>query len=369
MLAEQYHDLALPLPGQTYLVAHSLTAARIKIPPHWRGKFVTFTSSGADLYVAFGSANVKIESAEVAVVVSEEIAPNWASGDIVPAGASRPFPIPDDPLISHFCVDSSAASGSWSAAVSSGRPVHGGEVFDFSVLGKPLMWLDAGKRHRIDVTAGAVTVPAWYDWVGDNKFAEATNMPDLIDAAGVATGLIRPAVSFVTGSSEKLISTNSVLAAALGGVNPFTLAISFSRGATGAAHTLFSVGTAGSNNGRMDLTLNASDDIVLTRVDSAGNSTTSTVTATVSGAYSYVLTFDGATPLLWVDGTSTALTGTAAGNLGTTTKVTVGCRAYNTSTADQFANAQICDVIVLPTALSGKNLTDFQAWFRRRTGK
>lgn len=362
-----YQYLAPPLPGQSFLVANSATAARYAIPPQWKGKIVTFSVTTDNLYVLFGSANVMIESAEVSTVVSEVLASNWASGQLIPAGSTLPIYVPDDDTVTHFAVDASGATGQWCACLSSATSTPG-EALP-AELGKPLMWLDAGKRSSLTVDAGAVTVPSWKDREFNRPFAETTNKPDLLSAAGVGAGLLRPAVSFVAGSSEKLVCTDATLAAALGGTNPFTLWMNVRRTVTGAAHTIFSVGTTGTNNGRWDFSFDASDDIVITRVTSGGSSTTSTVTATITGAYSMLLTFDGTTPLLWVDDTSTALTGSATGDVGTTTKAAVGCRAYNTSTADQFASAEICDMLVFPEAFTGEKLAQMRAYARRRSGK
>lgn len=370
MLKQHYDDLAPPMPGQVYLVAHSLTAARYQIPKTWRGRIVSFSSSGADLYLVLGNANSMIESAKVAAVVTtpEVLSPHWASGYLIPAGSTVPIAIPEEePYVTHFVVDSSAATGQWCACVSSGTPGFGEQLP--SMLGEPILWMDAARRDTLTVDSGAVTVSAWKCRQNGYEFTEASAKPDLLTAAGVGAGLMRPAVEFITGSSEKLISTNATLAALFGGVLPFTLYLNTRRGATGAAHTVFSVGTAGSNNGRWDLSFDASDDIVITRVTAAGASTTSTVATTINGANTFLITFDGATPLLWVDGTSTALTGTAAGDVGTTTKVGLGCRAYNTSTADQFANVQISEVAAFSGAFTGDKLNQFQGWIRRRTGK
>lgn len=372
MLSQQYDDLAPPMPGHVYLVAHSTTAARYVIPKDWRGKIVTFSSSGADLYLLLGNANTMIESAKVAQVVTtpEVLAPHWGSGFLIPAGTTIPIAVPDSkdqPLTTHFVVDSSATVGQWCACVSSGAPGFGEPLPP--MLGNPILWLDAGRRDLLTVDSGAVTVAAWKCRVNGYEFTEASAKPDLLTSAGAGSGLVRPAVEFITGSSEKLITTNATLAALFGGTNAWTLFLNTRRGATTAAHTVFSVGTAGSNNGRWDLTYDASEDIVVTRVTAAGASTTSTFATTINGANTILITFDGATPLLWVDGTSQALSGTAAGDVGTTTKVTVGCRAYNTSTADQFANVQVSDVMAFREALTGDKLNQFQAWARRRAGK
>jgi hypothetical protein len=368
MLKNQYGDLALPLPGQVYTVAHSTSAARYAIPPTWRRKIVNFTSVTSDLYVLFGTAGVMIESAEAAQTVAtpEVLSSNWASGCLIPAGTTIPFAIPDDPYVTHFAVDSSSGTGQWSACVASGSPGFG-EALPHQ-LGAPLLWLDAGYRSTLNVDSGAVTVAGWKCRTNGYEFTEASNKPDLLTAAGAGASLIRPAVQFVSGSSEKLISNDATLAAALGGVRPFTLYLNTRRDATGAAHTIFSVGTAGSNNGRWDLTYDASEDIVLTRVTSGAASTTSTFATTINGSNTILITFDGATPLLWVNGTSQAFSGTAAGDVGTTTKVGIGCRAYNTSTADQFASVEICDAMVFPEAFTGAKLAQFQGWIRRRAG-
>lgn len=372
MLSQHYDDLASPKPGQVYLVAHSTTAARYVIPKDWRGKVVTFSTSGADLYLVLGNANTMIESAKAAQVVStpEVIAPHWGSGLLIPAGSIVPVSIPDikdEPLVTHFVVDSSIASGQWCACVSSGTPTIGEQLP--TMLGTPILWLDAGRRDLLTVDSGAVTVSAWKCRANGYEFTEATNKPDLLTAAGVGSGLVRPAVECITGSSEKLQSTDATLAALFGSTNPWTLYLNTRRGATGALHTVFSVGTAGSNNGRWDVTYDASDDVLITRVTAAAASSTSVVATTINGANSILITFDGTTPLLWIDGTSQALTGTATGDVGTTTKVTVGCRGYNTSTADQFANAQVCDVLAFRECLTGDKLNQLQAWIRRRAGK
>jgi len=363
-----YMDLAAPMPGKIFLKTHSATAARFVIPKEWRGKIITVSSSGSDLYMLFGNANTLIGADKEAQLVAtpEVLSSHWGSGALIPAGAVVPVFVPDHPDVTHFAVDSSGATGQWCAYVSCGYPGFGEPLP--SVLGAPLLWLDAGKRDTLAVDSGAVTVAGWKCRQNGYEFTEATNKPDLLTSAGVGASLIRPAVEFITGSSEKLISTNATLAAALGSANPFTLYLNTRRGATGAAHTVFSVGTAASANGRWDVTYNASDDIVITRVTAAGASTTSTFATTINGANTILITFDGTTPLLWVNGTTQTLSGTAAGDVGTTTKVTVGCRAYDTSTADQFANVQVPDVLCFREAFTGDKLSQLQAWIRRRAG-
>lgn len=368
MLSTQYTDLAPPMPGHVYLVAHSTTAVRYRIPEDWKGKIVTISSTTDDLFILLGSANVMIESAEVAQLVStpEVLSPNWGSGQLIPAGSSVPLFVPSDSTITHFAVDSSGATGKWCATVASGGPTFGEPLP--ATLGAPLIFQDAGHYRSLTVDSGAVTVSAWRSRSSGYVFS-AANKPDLLTAVGVGASMIRPAVEFVTGSSESLQCTDSTLAAALGGANPFTLYFNARRGATGAAHTIFSVGTTGSDNGRWDVTYDASDDIVITRVTSGGSSAASTYATTINGANTVLITFDGTTHLLWVNGTSQALAGgPATGNVGTTTKATVGARAYNTSTIGQYANAQISDLMVFPECFTGEKLTMFQDWIRRRAG-
>lgn len=370
MLSSLFTDLAPPLQGQVFLVAHTATPARYEIPPQWRGCMVTFTSTGSDLTVLFGDATVSTDVAEVGTATSEVLTSNWASGTLIPAGASRPFPIPmrnDRPDITHFVVDGSAAVGYWCAEVSSGNPKQG-EHLNTTLLGKPLLNLDAGVRSKLQVDSGAVTVANWRCLENNYTFSEGTNKPDLFTAVAASSGMLRPAVSFVRGSTEKLQSTDAILAAALGSSNPFTIVIAFRRTETAQNNCLFSVGTTGTDNGRWDITIDSSDDVVMTRVDSAGNSTASTFAATVSAAmHTIVITFDGTDTLLWLDNTSQTFTG-ATGDVGTTTKVTVGARAYNTATVGNYASAEISRVLVFPECFTTTKLTELRAFIRRASG-
>lgn len=365
MLPHLFTDLSPPAHGEIYTFAHTTTAFRRECPPDWIGAIVTINNYGTtELHIAFGDGGVMVGTGEYAAAVGETLTPNMASGYVVAAGTSRDVPCP--PNCTHFAADSLAASsGDWQAHRSSGTPVFE-EPLDVATLGQPLIWLDASKRALFDST----TVGAWTGRV-NGVFSESSNKPSLLDASAVAADLYRPAVSFTAGSSHKLVCTDSTIAAALGGTNPFTLMIAARRGAAGANHTLFSVGTTGSNNGRWDFTLNSSDDPIVTRVTAAGASTTSAVATTIASGemHIYVWTFDGTTPLYWQDRVSTALTGTAAGDVGTTTKVAVGCRAYNTSTFDQFATAQIPEVIVWSRAFSAGELANLHAWAKRRFAK
>lgn len=366
MQSQLYMDLAPPVHGQVITIANSATAARYEVPPSWKNQMVTFVNTDSTMYVAFGDANVKIETAEVAIVLGETITPNWASGVPIPAGMSVSVPVPA--YCTHFSVDTAVATGVWSAYVSSGEPRFG-EHLGIERIGKPLLWLDAARRETVTCDSGAVTVSTWRCRQNGYVFAEATNKPDLLDAAGAGTALVRPAVSFVAGSSEKLVASDATLAAALGSTNAFTLLIACRRAATGVLHTVFSVGTGGSNNGRWDFTLNTTDDPIVTRVTAAGASTTSTYATTINGMNVHVVTFDGSTPLYYLDRTAQTLTGTAAGDVGTTTKVAVGCRAYNTSTFDQFASVELTDLIVWDKVLSDEDRVEVFAWAKRRYGK
>lgn len=364
MLPDLFEDLSPPAHGEIYNFAHTATAFRREIPPDWVGNIVRINNAGTtELHIAFGDAGVMVGTGEYAVATGETLTPNMASGYIIAAGQT--FDVPVAKNCTHFAADSTTTGGDWSAHRSSGTPVME-EPLDRATLGQPLIWLDAARRRSFDST----TVGTWNGRV-NGTFTESTNKPSLVDAATVLADLYRPAVSFTAGSSHKLVCTDATIAAALGGTNPFTLAIAARRGAAGANHTLFSVGTAGSNNGRWDFTLNSSDDPIITRVTAAGASTTSAVATTIASGemHLYVFTFDGTTPLYWQDRVSTALTGTAAGDVGTTTKVAIGCRAYNTSTFDQFATAQIAEVLVWPEAFSPGKLDNLHAWLKRRYAK
>ena len=375
MHPELYDDLAPPVQGQIFHVTGSATAARYETPPQWlpsgndvrQPKMVTFTNGcTVALFVAFGGPGVKVAAAARAIVLGETIAPHWASGWIIPAGASMPVPVgPND---SHFSVvTDTGPSGSWCAALSSGSPDYGEDLDTLSV-GTPILWLDAAVRRRVTLDSGAITVPKWLDRIVGYAFEESTNKPDWLDATAVGAAMPRPDVQFVAGSSEKLVCTNATLAALLGSSNAFTLVIAAKRNAATALHTYFSVGTAGSNNGRWDFTVNNSDDPIVTRVTAAGSSTTSTNATTIASGDMdvWVVTFDGTNTGISKDRVAYSLTGNATGSVGTTTKVAVGCRAYNTSTADQFASAEISDVIVFDSALTGDKLDRLYAWLKRR---
>lgn len=359
-----FKDLSPPVHGGVYTFAHTATAWRAECPPDWIDAVVKVTNQGTtDLYLAFGDGGVMVAAAAVATVTTETLTANWSSGDPIPPGVTVEFPI--GPNCTHFAVDSAATGGNWTIRRSSGSPTFE-EPLDIATIGKPILWLDASVRSSVDST----TVGTWRGRF-NGSVTEASAKPSLLDASAVGAGLVRPAVSFTAGSSHKLVGSDATIAAALGGTNSFTLMIAARRGAASANHTLFSVGTGGSNNGRWDFTLNSSDDPIITRVTSGGASTTSAVATTIASGemHLYVVTFDGTTPLYYQDRVATALTGTAAGDVGTTTKFAVGCRAYNTSTFDQFATAQIAEVIAWDTCLVGEKLDKLHAWAKRRYAK
>lgn len=370
---ELYESLAPPVQGQVFVRDASATAVRLETPLQWLpignkgGSIVTFiNASTVTLYVAFGGAGVKVAAASRAIVLGETIAPHWGSGSPIPAGASMPIPIGSEDT--HFSVVSAAGpTGDWCAFLSSGSPTYGEEL-NTSSIGMPILWLDASRRKWVTLDSGAITVPKWIDRAVGYSFEEATNKPDWLDATAVGSAMPRPDVQFVLGSSEKLVCTDAALAALLGGSNAFTLVIAAKRNAAGGLHTYFSVGTDGSNNGRWDFTVNNTDDPIVTRVTAAGSSTTSTNATTIASGDMdiWTVTFDGTNTGISKDRTAYSLTGNATGSVGTTTKVTVGSRGYNTSTFDQYASAEISEVMVFGEALSGERLSSLHAWLKRR---
>lgn len=372
MFPELYDSLAPPVQGQIFLRDASGTAARYETPPQWLpaktgGALVSFmNASTVTLYVAFGGPGVKVAAASRAIVLGETIAPHWGSGMAIPAGKVQRIPIGAEDT--HFSVVSgSGPAGEWCAWLSSGYPAYG-ENLDTNSIGTPVLWLDAGSRRALTLNSGAITVAAWRDRVTGYTFSEASTYPDWLDAGTVGSGMPRPDVQFVAGSSEKLVNTDATLAALLGGANALTLCIAAKRNAATALHTYFSVGTAGSNDGRWDFTINASEDPIVTRVTAAGVSTTSTNATTIASGDMdiWTVTFDGTNTGIYKDRTAYSLTGNATGSVGTTTKITIGARGYNTSTFDQYASAEISDVIVFSEALTGDRLDRLHAWLKRR---
>jgi len=355
--------------GSVISSAHSTTAARKEIPPDWYDNDVTFYSDTDTLYVSFGDSGVMVDASAAAVVSGETVAPHAGSGWKVGDKGVVTFKMPpfskDAPT--HFAHDSSAATSTWEAYRSSGNNSIYGEGLPVSA-DNPLLWMDAMVHPSLTIPTG-VEVLAWQSSHKTTgvKFTEASTGPDWLNAA--SCGLPRPTLDFVAASSEKLTSTDASLVAALSGTGAFTLAIAFSYESTAALQTLFSVGTTGSANGRFDVSVDASDNLLITRVTSAGASTTSVGGTTVTDAnHLLVITFDGATPLAWLDRTSEALTGTAAGDVGTLTRAGIGARTYNTSTNDQFWNAEVGELLLWTRALGANAVSDVHAWLKRRVG-
>ncbi len=374
MLSELFPDLCQPTTGGVYNIAHSATAARYKVPLEWQGQLVTFSSQTSDLFITFGDGGCKVGTTEYAQVTSEVIAPNWGSGFIIPAGAMVSFPISRE--FSHFCVVSSAASGAWSVFRNSGYPTFGEKHPELSLYPRdPSLWLNFGDYKRLGISSGIASAQA----IGQNLvqsggrshylFSESTNKPALNDAVAAGSGLMRPAAAFTAGSSHKLVCADAVAASIFGGTSDFTLIIPVRRGATGAVHTLFAVATDGSANGYWNLALDASDDIIVTRVDTDGSSSTSTYATTVGTTPIYItLVYTSGTPTMYVNGASVSLTGTATGNVGTLSKISIGARIINTSTYANYATAEIPEVIAYNNALGTDDLAKVHAWMQRRYG-
>lgn len=360
--------------GQVYTVSHTATADRWKVPEDWKGNMVTFVSQTDDLFVRFGNAGVSVDASKVAVqnTTTEDLAPHAASGFIVLAGAYVSVSV--DSSDTYFAVDSSAATGVWCCYRSSGANRVLGEALptgDGYIGAEPVFWADFSAYDTLTLSSSdiqGVRSLAKNKWA----FTETSNPPSLV-AASAAVGN-RDAASFASGSSESLICSNAELAALLSSASAFTVCIVTERGATAAAHTLFSAGTTGTDNGRFDITLDASDDVVVTRVDSAGSSTALTHTATVSSAVHVVTyVFDGSAGYIYLDpagGTTAASTsGSNSGDVGTLTTVALGARRYNTSTEDQYLEGEMHEVLVFDRALTGAALQSLHRWVLRRYGK
>ena len=369
MLSELFTDMCQPHSGGIYTVAHSATVARYQVPAEWRGNLVTLVSQTADLFISFGDGNVKVGAAEVAQAIGEIISPNWGSGFVIPGGSSLTFPVALD--FTHFSVVSSVASGVWTACRNSGAPTYGERFPKLSTqVDSASLWLDFGDFKSMSAAAGiASIVGREIVGIGRPIFAEATNKPALNDAIAAGAGLMRPAASFTAGSSHKLVCTDANAAGMFDGTDSFTLFIPVRRGATGALHTLFSVSTDGSANGHWDLTLDAADDVVLTRVDNAGASTSSAYATTIGTTPVLIsLVYTPAAVSMYINRASVSIAGLATGNLGTASKITVGARLINTSTYSQFATAEIPEIMAFNSALSTADLATMHAWFGRRYG-
>ena len=369
MLRELYDDVCPPGQGEVFGLATSATAARYRVPPTWPGNMVTFVSLTDNLYVLFGGPGVKVDAAAVSATIAtgEFICSDHSHGFIVPAGVPMTWPVGEN--ISHFSIVASGATGKWCAAKSSGSPNLYSPIppnLD------PLLYFDAANRRSLNLTSGAVTVDTWKSLGRLGINAIPGNKPDLLDATATSSGLITPGVSFVSGSSESLSITDATIAAALSGGNPFSVFLAVRRTAAGAAHTLLSLGTTGTDNSRWDVTLDASDDFVFTVVDSGGTSATYTYTATYSaGFYLLTLTFPGTSaPSFWSDRTTQTLTaGGTLGSTGTATKLTIGARAYNTSTIGQYASAELGAIIIADRAWNTAEVDALHLWAAHRFGK
>lgn len=362
----QFSSVMPPVMGSVLGLAHSTTAARYEVPWDWTNEIVTFYSDTSTLCVGFGDAGVMVDQGKLAATVSETIVAHWGTGIIIPAGSYVNVYCPKG--ATHFSVDSSAASGNWYAYRSSGAYLPQGEPLPVT-CDDPSLWLDAGLKASI---TGTTTVSVWRGKSNGFRFTEGTNYPDYTAPASAAA-LPRPTIKFTAASSDKLTCTDAGLTGLVGGTSAFTLAIAWSRAATGAAHTLFSVGTTGSANGRWDVSVNASDDLIVTRVTSGGSSTTSTGTiaasTTVTAAkHLLVYTFDGTTSTVYHDRVDAAVSGNAAGDVGTVSRVGIGCRTYNTSTHDQFLGGEISEVMLYPRALGTAAVSDLHNWLKRRYG-
>lgn len=356
-----------PVMGSVITRGHSATADRLEIPPDWFDNYVTFTSDTDTLYVAFGDSGVMVAAAKVATITGDTVVAHAGTGLRVKDQQVVDVKIPPKGSITHFAFDSDAATGGtyWDAYRSSGEMGLYGEPLP-QHTDNPLVWLDAMVHPSMTIVSNEVTSMKSSHLTTQAVFADSTG-PDWADAA--TTTMVRPSLDFVAASSERLVSTDAPLLSALGGTGAFTIVLAFHYVSTAALQTLFSVGTAGSNNGRFDVSIDASDNLLITRVTSAGASTTSAGGTTVTDAdHHLVITFDGSTPLAWLDGASESLTGTAAGDVGTLSHATLGCRHYNTSTYDQFWDDEVCDLLVFGYAASDIQVTNMNNWLRRRIG-
>lgn len=358
-----YQDVCPPVQGAVTHLAHVTSAVRYETPADCIGAMVTIASLGSDLYIVFGDGGVKVGAAKYAQASGETLGRHWASPALVPAGSSISFPV--DSTCTHFSFVSSGTTGSWAMWRSSGSPRSDEALPDD--LNRPALWLDVGFYQNLTINSGIAGINGRS--FNGGSFTEGTNKPAYNEAASAGSGIMRATAAFTAASSHKLTCTDSAITSLFDGTDAFTLFIPVRRGATGANHTLFSVGTTGSNNGRWDLTLDSSDDISITRVTSGGSSATGTYATTVNTTPILItLTFDGTSYALYVNRTAQSLSGSPTGDVGTASRVTVGCRSYNTSTHDQFATAEIPEVLAWGSALTAAQLTTLHAWAKRRYG-
>jgi hypothetical protein len=329
---------------------------------------VTIVSTDANLFFTFGDAGVSVGADKYAQSTSEVIAPHWASGGICPAGGSISVPVGPD--VTHMAVDSSAAgTGSWAAWLSSGFPMFG-EAFPVS-LPAPSLWLDFGFYAALTLSStdiASIKSRTRDRKISGNIFSEASTRPAWNSSASVGSGLMRASAGFTAGNTDKLVCTDTAITGIFSNTNPWTLIMPVRRGATGALHTLFSVSTTSSANGHWDLTLDASDDISVTRVTSGGSSTTRTYATTVNTTPILItLVYNGSDHTLYVNRTAQALSGAITGDIGTVDRVTLGARHIN-ATYDQYSTCEIPEVFVFNDDLSAGDLTVAHNWLARRYG-
>lgn len=351
-----------PIAGSVVSRAHSTTAARYEIPTDWRDNYVTVYSETDTLYIAFGDGGVMVSAQAVSQVSGETIAPNAGTGIPVKGDTFQPFYVP--PEATHFAVDSGSATGSatWIAYRSSGAPHMFGEPMPVEIGGQ-IMWMDALSYNSVSQSSGVVSWRSKEKVTGGHAFVETTNKPEWTNAVSTAA-LCRPTIKFTGASSHKLVSTSEELCAALSDSGAFTLALAFSRAALGTLETLFSCGGSASS-GRMAISINASNQLVIQRHDLTETATTSTGSTVVTAAkHLLVVTFDGTTPLAWLDRVSESLTGTATDSIETITKCAFGCRAYASN--DQFFTGEIAEAFLWPKAFSSAEVGFLHAWLKRR---
>lgn len=375
--------LTAPVPrvGDSYHFAHSTTANVRIIPPHWRGRIVYIYTDTYGLYVGRGStqsAALKDSGYSAATAVGSAdpkyIVSAYNAGGFIGAGQSAQLDIgPNDNYIC-FASTTTGASNYYLSLLSDGdrgnasvNPMHATENDLPDSFPKPTAWFDSNDYARITQSSG---VTSWGSRFGGLAATEGTNKP-AYTAPGSSTICGRPVITFTSASSHKLVTTSSVLTGILGSTSAFSVMLGFYRGASGAAHTLFSVGTNGSNNGRWDISISAGNVVVVTRVTSGGSSSTSTGATTVTAAtHTLLYVYDGAGGnTIYLDRAAESLTGSATGDVGTLSKASIGCRGYNTSTYDQFHAGSVGDVMVWDAALTSAQIEALRnQWMVYRVG-
>jgi len=363
----QFFNPALPRAGKVWGLTHTATAARFQIPPEWRGKFVTFYSQTSNMAIALGDGGVMVDIASVSVTaLSEVLTSRRSMGAPISAGSYYTFYCPtlsESQDTTHMAIDSDGTSGIWYAWISDNPCVE--EPMPQGLV--PALWLDANRYDTFSLSG--TDVASWTSREGRGYvFSEGTNRPVWTVGSATSNCNGRASVAFTAGNSDKLVCTDANCAAIFDASSAYTLFTVVYRGATGAVHTPISVGTNGSANGRQDWSFDASDDWVSTRVDSGGSSTALTYATTISAAYRiFSYTFDGtSTAAMYVARASVSTSGSNSGALGTLSKVSLGCRGYNTATYDQFLTGEIGEIIAFDRVLSAIELTNMHAWLQRR---